>query len=188
MVLWSVIDTETTGLYDEDYAISLGTLIADVDADRGTIECIDSMYSLIRIPNPSMTEKTRFIHGIYPEEVASASEPVEVCGRYVQMQERYGFSHVAAWNQSFDRRYVEKLFRQADMKLPSLKWVEIQPFNRARLDTYASQLKCKDIRKLSGHHALKDCARALGVYAEYNGYKLDVPSLMRTLQTFIEPR
>lgn len=187
MVLWSIIDTETTGLYDEDYAISLGTLVADIDSNNGIIECIDSMYSLIRIPDPSMAEKTRFIHGIHAEEVANASEPVEVCRQYAQMQERYGFGHAAAWNQPFDRRYVEKLFKQAHMKPPSLKWVEMQPFNRARLDTYTGQLKCKDIRMLSGHHALKDCARALGVYAEYNGYKLDVSSLLRALQTFIEP-
>ncbi len=43
MVLWSVIDTETTGLYDEDYAVSLGTLIADINPERRMIECVDSI-------------------------------------------------------------------------------------------------------------------------------------------------
>lgn len=183
MVLWSVIDTETTGLFDEDYAISFGTLIADVDTYKNTIECIDSMYSLIRIPNPLMTNKTKFIHGIRSEDIANAPEPFEVCGQYTRLLRQYNFKHAAAWNQSFDRRYLEKLFRQADIKLPLLEWIEMQPFTRARLDTHAGQLKCMDIRRLSGHHALKDCARALGVYAEYNGYTLDVPSLIRTLQT-----
>jgi DNA polymerase III epsilon subunit-like protein len=181
MVLWSVIDTETTGLYDEDNAVSLGTLITDINPDRRTIECIDSMYSLIRIPDPSMAEKTRHIHGISPEEVASAPGPAEVCRQYTKLLDCHGFRHAAAWNQSFDRRFVEKLFDRAEMKRPTLHWVEMQPFHRARLDSHVCHLKCGSIRALPGHHALKDCARAIGVYAENNGYVLDTASVFKAL-------
>jgi hypothetical protein len=61
MVLWSVIDFETTGKNKirKDYAVSLGTLIADINDEKGTIKCIDSFYSLINIPNPLMTEPRR---------------------------------------------------------------------------------------------------------------------------------
>jgi DNA polymerase III epsilon subunit-like protein len=183
MVLWSVIDTETTGLYDEDYAVSLGTLIADINPERRMIECVDSMYSLIRIPDPSMTEKTRHIHGISSEEVARAPGPAEVCGQYLKLLDQHEFRHAAAWNQSFDRRFVEKLFDQAEMKRPVLRWMEMQPFHRARLDSHACNLKCDSIRALSGHHALKDCARAIGVFAENNGYALDTSSVMKALST-----
>lgn len=184
MVLWSVIDTETTGLYDKDYAISIGTLIADINPERCTIECVDSMYSLIRIPDPAMTEKTRHIHGISPEEVAMAPGPVEVCRQYQELLDRHMFTHAAAWNHTFDRRFVEKLFDLAKMRRPTLHWIEMQPFCRARLDSHVCNLKYDSIRKLPGHHALKDCARAIGVYAEGNGYELDTSSVMRALSTY----
>jgi DNA polymerase III epsilon subunit-like protein len=125
--------------------------------------------------------KTRYIHGISHEEVAATPLPVEVCDQYVELLNRYGLKHAASWNQSFDRRFVEKLFKQAAMKPPALSWVEMQPCNCARLDTHACNLKCSDIRALSGHHALKDCARAIGVYAENNGFVLDTSSVIKAL-------
>ncbi len=182
MVIWSVIDTETTGIVTEDYAISLGTLIADIDHEEGTIECIDGMYSLICIPDPSMAERTRRIHGILPENVALAPSPSDVCSKYLELKSNHRFMHAAAWNHQFDRRFVEKLFYLAYVKAPVLQWEELQPMPYAKLDKYVPRLKCEYARSLSGHHALKDCARALSVYAEYNGYNLDVVSLKEVMQ------
>lgn len=184
MVLWSVIDTETTGIVAGDYAISLGTLVADIDLEEGTIECIDSMYSLICIPEPSMAERTRWIHGISPENVATAPPPSDVCSQYLELKSNHCFIHAAAWNHPFDRRFVEKLFNLAKVKVPALQWEELQPKPYARLDKYVPRLKCEYAKSLSGHHALMDCARALCVYAEYNGYDLDVPLLKKAMQAY----
>lgn len=68
IVMWSIVDTETTGLNDDDYVVSLGTLIADVNPDKGAIECVDSMYSLIRSPDPSMAEKRGISTAFHPKK------------------------------------------------------------------------------------------------------------------------
>jgi DNA polymerase III epsilon subunit-like protein len=184
MVFWSVIDTETTGIVEDDYAISLGTLVVDIDHEEGIIECIDSMYSLICIPDPLITKKTQRIHGISPENIMLAPSPLDVCSQYLKLESDYRFMHVAAWNHLFDRRFMEKLFNLAGVKLPALQWEELQPKPYAKLDKYVPLLECEYVRSLSGHHALNDCARALSVYAEHNGYDVDVLSLTKVIQAY----
>jgi DNA polymerase III epsilon subunit-like protein len=183
MVLWSVIDFETTGKNKirKDYAVSLGTLIADINDEKGTIKCIDSFYSLINIPNPLMTEDTKHIHGICVEDVAKAPTPSDVCSEFLRLNRQYKFKHAAAWYYAFDKGFFDRLFIQADMRVPSLNWKELQPVMYARLDEYSPNLKCELVKELPGHHALKDCARALCVYAENNGYDFDTPSLINEL-------
>jgi DNA polymerase-3 subunit epsilon len=181
-VLWGVVDTETTGLTAADHAISLGVLIAEVDHSGGTITCLDSIYTLIRIPDPSMAEQTKFIHGISQEEVEGAPVSAEVCMKFLDLKRRHRFSYIAAWNHRFDRRYLEKLFALAGIPAPAVSWVEMQPAPYAKLDTHACQLRCGEIRSLPGHNALNDCVRALGVYAEHNRYDLDMPSLIRAIR------
>lgn len=182
MAIWSVVDTETTGISSNHYAISIGTLIADIDQKQNSIECIDSMYSLIQIPDPSMAELTKWIHGISTKQVSTAPLPSDVCNEYLKLKRKHRFKYAAAWNHPFDRRFIEKMFNMAEMNAPALIWKELQPIPFAKLDRHACNLNCNAIRNLKGHNALNDCARALGVYAEYNDYNLDVTSLKKALK------
>src|SRR5271157_2354600 len=112
MVLRSIIDFETTGLnkWHSDYAISMGTLIVDFDNDDSTIKYIDSLYSLIHIPNPAMAKDTHHIHGISTIEVAKAPEPSHVCTEYLNLKRQYKFKQAAAWYYPFDKGFFERLY------------------------------------------------------------------------------
>lgn len=103
----NVIDFETTGKddYRKDLPISIGALVADLKDDK-TIECRGSLYSLIRVPNPSWAEDSKFKHGISVEEVANAPEPSKVCVEYLQMRQKYKFEHAAAWYHQFDKNIL----------------------------------------------------------------------------------
>lgn len=185
MGLLNVIDFETTGLNKGrvDYAVSMGALVADFKDDK-TIECTGSLYSLIKIPNPSMAADTKFIHGISVEEVANAPEPSKVCTEFLKLKRKHGFEHAAAWYYPFDKVFFERLFEQANKKAPTLNWSELQTIPFKKLDNCAPGVRCGFVKGLSGHHALKDCARALCVYAEHNGYNLDVSSLKNELEAW----
>ncbi|MCD1296266.1 hypothetical protein CUJ83_14785 [Methanocella sp. CWC-04] len=185
MVILSVIDTETTGLgifnrgcpCHDDHAISLGMVIADVDVDTRNIKCLDSMYSLICIPDPSRAEDTYMIHGIRSEEIEKAPSPAEVCEIFLGMRERYGFQYAGAWNHEFDKYFIRRTFKLSGLKKPALNWVEMQPRKFAKLDHYVSSVIYPEIKGLAGHNALNDCLRALGVYATLGGMELDMSLL-----------
>lgn len=186
MVLRGIIDFETTGLNKgrRDFAISIGTLITDFDTNDGTIECIDSLYSLIHIPNPTMVKDTEHIHGITIEEVTKAPDSSYVCSEFLKLKSQHKLRQAAAWYYPFDKGFFERLFERADVKAPVLKWNELQPRSFAKLDDFTPLVKCDLVRKLPAHHALRDCARALCVYAENNGYTLDIPSLSNELDSW----
>lgn len=181
MVLLNVINFETTGLDDyrtkfrRDLPISIGALIADFKDDK-TIECRGSLYSLIRVPNPSWSKDSKIKHGLSVEEVASAPEPSKVCAKYLKFKRNHGFEHAAAWNYPFDEKHLGRLFELANEKAPTLNWRELQPAPYTSLEKCKSSIKCDCIRNLSSHHALYDCAIELCFYAEKNGYNLNIPS------------
>lgn len=188
-MMWGIIDFETTGLYQgrKDFAISMGAIVADFGKDK-TVKCTDSMYSLIRIPQLDWVEDSRRFHGISPDEVAKAPEPLEVCSEYKKMQGNHKIKQAAAWNHVFDKGFFERLFLSQDLAVPKMTWNEMQPFQYAKLDNHASRVKCDCVRALTAHHALNDCARALCVYSENNGYELDTESLMNALKEPTKPK
>lgn len=183
MALLCVIDTETTGLgkfdrrkpvYD-DYPISLGAVIADVNSSLRTVTCVDGMYSLIRIPDPSRAQRTMMIHGILPEEVEQAPPAKLVCNDMLHLLKRHDRMHVGAWNHQFDRYFVEILYAMARMPPPALKWVEMMPYEKASLDRcVANYVRHEEVRCLDAHNAFNDCIRALSVHAALRGYTLDI--------------
>jgi DNA polymerase-3 subunit epsilon len=182
MVIFGVLDTETTGLgkFDrytprhDDFAISVGLVIADADLDAQQIKCMDCMYSLIRIPDPDRSKDTFHIHGISEDLVAAAPAPQEVCASILGMQERYGFDVAGAWNHRFDRYFVDRLFNLSEMQRPKWDWLEMQPAPYAKLDHHVRTVNHDDVRKLPGHNALNDSVRALGVFAHRKGFGLDL--------------
>lgn len=180
-VILCVVDTETTGLgiFDrkqkrDDHALSIGLVVADVDLETRHIECLDSAYSLISIPDPEMANDAYHIHGISPEMVAAAPDAAEVCRQFLQVHDSYGFEFAGAWNHRFDRYFIDKLFSRSRMRLPGLRWIEMQPEMYAKLDRYATSIACDDIKALPAHNALNDCMRALGVYATIGGFEIDI--------------
>jgi hypothetical protein len=189
MVIFGVVDTETTGLgkfdrrspRDDDFALSIGLVIADADLDAMYLKCLDSMYSLIRIPDPSRSRDTFHIHGISEDSVATAPKPQEVCLSVLELQKRYGFDVAGAWNHRFDRYFVDRLFRLSRMERPAWDWLELQPMPYAKLDHHAQSAGNREIRSLPGHNALNDSIRALGVFAERKGFELDLSAIQRNL-------
>jgi DNA polymerase III epsilon subunit-like protein len=183
MTLISVIDTETTGLgkfdkrglREQDYPISIGIVVADVDESSKTIKCLDGMYSLIKIPNPSLAERTMLIHHILPEDVEGAPSPKLVCKNVLELYKRHGLIPVCAWNYPVDKYFMEIMFKMARVESPDLKWVEMKPESRACLDTYVNSfVHEKEVLNLEAHNAYNDCIRTLSVYAALNGFTLDI--------------
>jgi DNA polymerase III epsilon subunit-like protein len=189
MVTFGVIDTETTGLgkfdrrcpRDDDFAISIGLVVADADLDRMRLKCTDCMYSLIRIPDPSRSNDTFHIHGIDAGQVASAPAPQEVCSSILALQDRHNFDVAAAWNHSFDRYFVDRLFRLSDLRQPKWDWLELQPVPYAKLDQHVQTVSHDAIKGLPGHNALYDSVRALGVFAHRKGFDLDISPIASKL-------
>jgi DNA polymerase-3 subunit epsilon len=183
MSLISVVDTETTGLgkfdkrglQEQDYPISIGIVVADVDECSKTIKCLDGMYSLIRIPNPSLAERTMLIHHILPEEVESAPSPRYVCKCVLDLFKRHGIMPICAWNYPVDKYFMDILFKMARLESPVIKWVEMKPEARACLETYVNSCVHEErILGLEAHNAFNDCNRTLGVYAALEGFALDL--------------
>lgn len=191
MVLVNVIDFETTGLdkkdtnYRKDLPISIGTLVAEFKDDK-TIECKGSLYSLIRIPNPLWSNDNvgKFKHYLTVEEIADAPEPSKVCADYNKFKKQHGFERAAAWYYEFDKKHLGRLYDMAKAKVPVLNWMELQPAPGTSLDSCIPYLKDGYARGLSAHHALYDCAIELCVYAEKNGYDLDISSLKNELEAW----
>jgi DNA polymerase III epsilon subunit-like protein len=189
MVLLKVIDFETTGLddyrtnYRTDLPISIGALVADLKDDK-TIECKGSLYSLIRIPNPSWAQDSKRIHGIPVEDIATAPEPSKVCEQYLKFKHKYGFEEAAAWNYTFDKKHFGRLFGLANAKAPEMNWRELQPAPYVSLDSCIPRINCDYVRSRSSHNALNDCALELCFYAENNGYSLDVSSVKKVLESW----
>ncbi len=182
MVIFGVLDTETTGLgkFDrhaprhDDFAISVGLVIADADLDAQQIKCTDCLYSLIRIPDPDRSKDTFHIHGISEDQVAAAPAPQDVCASILRMQERHGFDVAGAWNHRFDHYFIDRLFNLSEMEKPKWDWLEMQPAPYAKLDHHVQSVSHDDIRQLPGHNALNDSVRALGVWAHRKGFELDI--------------
>jgi DNA polymerase III alpha subunit (gram-positive type) len=182
MVIFGVIDTETTGLgkfnryspRHDDFAISIGLVIADADLDAERVKCMDCLYSLIRIPDPARSKDTFHIHGISEDRVASAPVPQDVCTAILRMQELYGFDVAGAWNHRFDRYFVDRMFSLSEMEKPKWDWLEMQPVPYAKLDHHVQSVSHEDVRSMPGHNALFDSVRALGVFAHRKGFELDI--------------
>ena len=181
-----VIDTETTGLgkFDrsnperKDYPISIGAVIVDIYNHDKSIQYVDGMKSLIRIPCPSKARDTMLIHGIMPEDLENAPKPAEVCKALTGLITRHDITYAAAWNYKFDRHFVDLLFDMAHMRPPSLKWGEMMPERYSSLEKYVSKYaRDERIRSLEAHDAFNDCIRALEVYAVLHGYSFYPPQL-----------
>jgi len=194
VTLLCVIDTETTGLgkFDRsnpgriDYPISIGAVIADVNVIKKQVRCVDGLYSLIRIPDTSRAEETMLIHGILPEELDSAPRPGMVCLQLNELLSKYETMPIGAWNNQFDKHFVDVLFRMAHMVPPSLVWSEMMPSSYASLDRFVkAYVKHDEVLCLEAHNAFNDCIRALGVYAVLHGYQLELSGLGNGKQPLI---
>jgi DNA polymerase III epsilon subunit-like protein len=175
----AVVDFETTGKHLTDYPVSVGALVVNVDGY--TIYPVDSLYSLIRIPDPGLANDTTHIHGITPAMVAEAPEPVDVALKFVFLKGDNDIRMLAAWNVAFDRGFLGRLFEMAGARPPTFRWCELQVDDYAKLDNYVPYCRCSLVKSLPGHHALADCARELAVYADHYGYEVDVESLKQQI-------
>ena len=178
-----MVDVEATGLgrfdrrlpFDDDYPVSIGIVVASIDDYEKRIRCIDSYYSLIRIPKPVGVLESTVFHKIYPKDLVDAPVPNEVCRQIMGLYRRHGKMPAGAWNYHVDRYFVEILFKMGGMKKPEFKWIELKPNESASLDKYvAEHVVDQKVRNLRPHHALNDCVRALGVMAAITNSSLDL--------------
>lgn len=190
MTLIGIVDLETTGLgkFDranparDDYPISIGIVIADIDEEAKTIHCVDSYYSLIRIPNPFRAEELSYLHHIFPGDLENAPRPRVVCDEILNLLEKYGDVPLGAWNHQFDHYFVNKLFSMARMNPPALKWMEMQPERMASLERWVTKyVDNPDVLELNAHDALNDCIRTISVIAAIRQYELDMTQIVQPL-------
>lgn len=186
MSLISVLDVEATGLgkfdntsrKEDDYPVSVGIVVANIDDETREVRCIDSFHSLIRIPNPLKVEETAFLHNIFPEDLENAPKPKEVCKQIIELYKKYGISSTGAWNHRVDRYFIDILFRMGKVEQPALKWIEMQPEHRASLEQCVLKyVNNPEVLGLDAHDALNDCVRTIGVIAAMKGYALDLSGI-----------
>lgn len=101
------LDTETTGLEDEDEVIELALLPFEYERDTGVITDVhvDRAIAALRQPSTPITPESSAIHGITNEDVAGKSiDAAQVATLLDDAQ------LVIAHNAAFDRPMVEKLW------------------------------------------------------------------------------
>lgn len=150
-----ILDTETTGLGDEDEIVE----IAVIDA-AGTLE-----FSALVKPSKSIPAETTRVHGITDEIVASARPWREVWSVVHSLVGSYSLpAPVLAYNSDFDRRLIGQTCRisRLDDRLSSWyclmnMWMEFHALRRwSRLENVCRQIGVE----VGGHRALGDARAA----------------------------
>lgn len=152
----AVVDTETTGLAEEDEVISVGVILLEISAKSGKlIREIDSYYGL-REPMVPIHPMAAKVHGLKLDDLR---------GKNLDMQRLTGLFEnadiIAAHNAQFDYKMLIKIFSE----LRYAKWgctcLGLRDFWRnmpnRKLDTICAEL---GVSRPEPHNAMSDC-RAL---------------------------
>jgi len=163
-----VVDFETSGLHhSEDYPIQIG--MVGLIGEKVLFE-----YERFILPRqPAVAKKTMWLTSISPEALLEKGYPPHLIYKEIvavlrQYHEDLSGVVLHAWNCEFDRRFMQRLeeLADADYRLSSNSWVELQPYPKARLDTCFSRkpIPAWFTRKFSpgdAHNGLVDCYRAI---------------------------
>lgn len=114
------IDTETTGLSNEDEFIEITAALAEFDK-QGNVEILEE-YTGLREPNVKLNPNAEKVHGISIEDLAGEKLDRD---RLNNIFKRAHF--ITAHNASFDKRFLVKEFKQLNKKfwlcsMNGVKW------------------------------------------------------------------
>lgn len=113
-----VIDTETTGLTDDDEAIE----IAAVRFEAG--RAVAQFQSLVNPGTRPIHPEAQKVHGISPEMVRAAPRLSDLAGELFMIADG---AIACAYNAPFDRRYLHKHITGTDCATfdPSWAWIDV---------------------------------------------------------------
>ncbi len=154
----AIIDTETTGLLEEDEPISVGVILIEVSETTGEVYREVFSYYGLREPGVPIHKDAQAIHGISIEELRGKRFDMTVLSRLV-----YSADLLIAHNASFDKRMLARVMpgileRKWACSLYGLsyEWPRVTR-GGASLDAITKAL---GIARPWPHNALDDC-RAL---------------------------
>ncbi len=152
------LDTETTGLEDEDEVIELALLPFEYERDTGVITAVhvDRAIAALRQPSTLITPESSAIHGITNEDVAGKSIDAAQLATLLDDAQL-----LIAHNAAFDRPMVEKLWPAFEAKhwacsLADVDW-KAEGLGSAKLD----YLLMRQGWFFDDHRALADALAAL---------------------------
>jgi DNA polymerase III epsilon subunit-like protein len=152
----AVVDTETTGLAEEDEVISIGIVLLEISAKSGKlIREIDSYYGL-REPTVPIHPMAKKVHGLNLNDLNGKQLDIV---RLEAMFEQVDI--FAAHNAQFDYKMLIKIFPELAYATWGCTCLGLRDFWRnmpnRKLDTICATL---GVSRLEPHNAMSDC-RAL---------------------------
>ena len=178
-VLVAILDTETTGLEEEDQPISIAAVLLEVSATTGDVFAeVDSYYGL-REPTVPINPRAQSVHGLTFEHVRGQRWDLKRLYKIVNSA-----ALLVAHNAQFDRRMLAQLMphvleRKWACTMYSLKhdWTRLSDGKWA-LDTICRSL---DIPRSQQHGAMEDCRALQQVLTRRAGKTKRSKTLMRKL-------
>lgn len=156
--LVAVIDTETTGLSENDEPISVGVVLLEVNGE--SIEEIDSYYGL-REPSVPINPEALRVHGLAMERLRGLSFDMRHLRKLLDSADL-----LVAHNAKFDRRMLARLIPSivsaewaCSMYTLKFDWAKIAS-GRWSLDAICDALA---ISRPQPHNALSDCRALISV-------------------------
>lgn len=159
---FSVIDVETTGLYDRDRICE----IAIVDLNPDTFEIVEQFDTLI---NPNRDVGPTHIHQITPTMVVDAPLFEDIAG---EIANRLNGSVLVGHNVSFDKRMIANEFDKlgADLNLGNSQCTLSMARKNLKLRSYKLFLVAEELKiKYKNHHkALYDAIVTAQIFKQLN--------------------
>ena len=162
-----VIDTESTGLDQQDEPVSVAVVLLEIEPIKGKlIREVDSYHGL-REPSVPIHPKAQAVHGMSLEHLRGASLDMQKLRKIVDSADIF-----VAHNAPFDRRMISKvvpalMHAKWVCSINSLRWLwnEVSP-KSASLDTIC---KILEINRPSPHNAMADCQALITVLLTHSG-------------------
>lgn len=160
-----ILDTETTGLDNQDELISVAAVVFEVELPSGKmLKEIECFYGL-REPSVLINPEAQKIHGISMEQLRGKSLDITSLKRIVE-----SVDVLIAHNAQFDRRMLMKLLPGIENEVWGCSmlalrdhWVELP--NKS-LETICQAL---EVSRAKPHNALSDCRALSEVLFKHSG-------------------
>jgi DNA polymerase III epsilon subunit-like protein len=152
----AIVDTETTGLAEEDEVISVGIILLEISANSGKlIREIDSYYGL-REPSVPIHPMAKKVHGLSLNDlIGKRLDMVRLAAMFEQAD------IIAAHNAQFDYKMLTKIYHPLIYATWGCTCLGLRDFWRKmpnrKLDTICAAL---GVNRPEPHNAMSDC-RAL---------------------------
>ncbi len=164
--LVAIVDTETTGVEEQDEPITVAVILAEISMPKGRLDRIVDTYYGKREPSVPISSGAQQVHGLSIEDVRGHKIDLFRLERLLRSA-----SIVVAHNAKFDRRMLRGVLTDSDglpwacsMLTLRRQWDEIA--GRRSLDAICRSL---GVQREDTHDALKDCEALLDVLCKPSG-------------------